>query len=83
MCIHTCMQYLISHTHTHTPTGVDLERMLARLGKLGYDTDADSFSFDEVVHRSAKRYDLKLDRCCVYACIYVYTHMHRDSHTLS
>ena len=41
---------------------VELDSMLTRLSKLGFNTDADSFSFDEVVHRSVRRYDLKLDR---------------------
>eukprot|EP00802_Teleaulax_amphioxeia_P014307 Tamp_14370.p1 GENE.Tamp_14370~~Tamp_14370.p1 ORF type:complete len:318 (+),score=38.11 Tamp_14370:85-954(+) len=41
---------------------VDLECMLSRLRKLGFDTDKDSFSFDECVHRSTKRYHLKLER---------------------
>jgi hypothetical protein len=41
---------------------VDLQSMLSRLRRLGFDTEADSFSFDECVHRSAKRYHLKLER---------------------
>jgi ectoine hydroxylase-related dioxygenase (phytanoyl-CoA dioxygenase family) len=36
--------------------------MLGRLRAVGFDTDKDSFAFAEIVHRSAKRYDLKLDR---------------------
>ena len=40
----------------------DLDAMLSRLRKQGFDPDAASFSFAEVVHRSARRYDLRLDR---------------------
>lgn len=41
---------------------VDLDAMLGRLRKQGFDPDSSSFSFAEVVHRSARRYDLRLDR---------------------
>ena len=40
----------------------DLRDMLARLQRQGFDTDSDSFAFAEVVHRSVRRYDLRLDR---------------------
>jgi hypothetical protein len=40
----------------------DLGAMLDRLRRQGLDPDTASFSFAEVVHRSARRYDLKLDR---------------------
>ena len=40
---------------------IELESVFTRLRRLGYDTEKDSFSFDEIVHRSVKRYDHKLD----------------------
>jgi len=40
----------------------ELDTMLARLRRQGFDTEAYSFSFSEVVHRSPRRYDMQLDR---------------------
>lgn len=39
----------------------DLHKLLSRLRGVGVDPAADSFSFNEVVHRSRARYDCKLD----------------------